>query len=679
MIELADAYTPYERGLSALLDRIGREAPAHAELLAFQQRLAENIRATRRDGDTEQRRADRASVIAGLNALASVELGVDFNTLCGLSAVAPRDRTNRAKMLDKVESFWIKGVLEQSLYQIARLELGLEQAPERIDHPWRTILQEAASKREIPSGTPMMTLFGDLDGKLLILGAPGAGKTTLLLELARDLIARARSDSQHPIPLVFNLSTWASSRKPLKEWLADELNQRYDVPRKLAQEWMQGDAVLPLLDGLDEVAAEQRAACVEAINAYRQERVSVSLAVCSRVEEYAGLAGKLKLQGAVVVQPLTQQTVDGYLRQVGRPLAAVRAALRDDPTLWELLDSPLLLSIVALAYKDRPVAALRAAGTPEKRRQIFDDYIAAMFGRRGNGARYTQQQTTQWLVWLANQMMSHSLTVFYIERIQPDWLSKTQRRQYIVWVRLFSGLNVGLSVGLIGVLIGGLRVGLIGVLIGGLFAGLLLGFGDKLEIIDIYEEVRWSWLRVREHFVSGLVSGLVGGLVGGLVIGVLFGLIFGLATGLLISLLFGLASNTVMTSTSPNEGIHRAARNSVIAGLVGGLTFGFIFGLVFGLVSGLLVGLVSGALFGLGGYSTPSLIVLQHYTLRWLLYRNGSLPFTDLVPFLDYCAERIFLRKVGGGYIFVHRLLMEHFASLYAEQPAEPVVARRKG
>jgi hypothetical protein len=26
--------------------------------------------------------------------------------------------------------------------------------------------------------------------------------------------------------------------------------------------------------------------------------------------------------------------------------------------------------------------------------------------------------------------------------------------------------------------------------------------------------------------------------------------------------------------------------------------------------------------------------------------------------------ERIFLRKVGGGYIFVHRLLMEHFASL---------------
>jgi hypothetical protein len=60
----------------------------------------------------------------------------------------------------------------------------------------------------------------------------------------------------------------------------------------------------------------------------------------------------------------------------------------------------------------------------------------------------------------------------------------------------------------------------------------------------------------------------------------------------------------------------------------------------------------------------------HHYIARWLLYRNGSLPLS-LVPFLDSCAERIFLRKVGGGYIFVHRLLMEHFAALDTSQPPE--------
>jgi hypothetical protein len=37
---------------------------------------------------------------------------------------------------------------------------------------------------------------------------------------------------------------------------------------------------------------------------------------------------------------------------------------------------------------------------------------------------------------------------------------------------------------------------------------------------------------------------------------------------------------------------------------------------------------------------------------------------------LDYAAGRIFLRKVGGGYIFIHRMLMEYFASLESIPPA---------
>jgi hypothetical protein len=30
--------------------------------------------------------------------------------------------------------------------------------------------------------------------------------------------------------------------------------------------------------------------------------------------------------------------------------------------------------------------------------------------------------------------------------------------------------------------------------------------------------------------------------------------------------------------------------------------------------------------------------------------------------FLDYAVERVFLQKVGGGYTYNNRLLMEHFA-----------------
>jgi hypothetical protein len=39
----------------------------------------------------------------------------------------------------------------------------------------------------------------------------------------------------------------------------------------------------------------------------------------------------------------------------------------------------------------------------------------------------------------------------------------------------------------------------------------------------------------------------------------------------------------------------------------------------------------------------------------------------NYVKFLDYAEERIFLRKIGGGYIFIHRLLQDYFAALYKE------------
>jgi len=37
----------------------------------------------------------------------------------------------------------------------------------------------------------------------------------------------------------------------------------------------------------------------------------------------------------------------------------------------------------------------------------------------------------------------------------------------------------------------------------------------------------------------------------------------------------------------------------------------------------------------------------------------------------DPAADRIFLRKVGGGYIFIHRMLMEYFAALETESSAD--------
>ncbi len=160
--------------------------------------------------------------------------------------------------------------------------------------------------RIIASGISVGQVFNEHEA-LLILGAAGTGKTTLLLELARDLLARAECDEGHPIPVIFNLSSWTIRREPFLDWLVSELNQRSDVPKKLARQWLESEQVLPLLDGLDEVAAAYREACVEAINAFRRDHRLLPIVVCSRIADYQALGTKLRLRYAIEVQPFYAQ------------------------------------------------------------------------------------------------------------------------------------------------------------------------------------------------------------------------------------------------------------------------------------------------------------------------------------------------------------------------------------
>jgi hypothetical protein len=265
--------------------------------------------------------------------------------------LSPQEQRNRRAMLAKVKGIWIDGLLEQSLADELRIALDLTTQPDAVNLPLNALVQELNQPTHpLPVGTPIIDLFDQMGGALLILGAPGAGKTTLLLELARDLIARAEQDEGHPIPVVFNLSSWANKGQSLREWLVEELNTKYDVPRKLAQAWMDADIVSPLLDGLDEIATEQRGNCVEAINTYREEHGLVPLAVCSRLADYEALTSRLRLQGAIAIQLLSKQQIDAYLERAGEKLAGVRVALRNDAELGEMLNTPLMLSIVTLAY-----------------------------------------------------------------------------------------------------------------------------------------------------------------------------------------------------------------------------------------------------------------------------------------------------------------------------------------
>ena len=386
---------------------------------------------------------DRASDLGG-RALPTALVLAQYDFLIGLQkAFHSRDRTwisllgaeqksvdrNRDAMMKKVRNIWITGFLERSLFQETRILLGLKERPDAVARPLDLLVRRPdQGERPLPPGKQVVDVFDDMDRALLILGAPGSGKTTLLLELARDLLDRATQDSTHPIPVVFPLSTWAESRRPLAEWLVEELNLRYNVHRKIGQEWVKNDQILPLLDGLDEVKPEHRAACVETINAFRQSHGLLPLVICSRTADYQALTVRLRLQGAIVVQPLSPQQVDSYLTEIGPVGEVVREAIRHDPTLWEKLDTPLMLDIVTVAYTGPSESQSRMMGNLKERRdKLFGAYVDQMF-RRSVSRRYKQGQTLHWLRWLAREMADHGQTVFYLERLQLDWLPR--RRQW---------------------------------------------------------------------------------------------------------------------------------------------------------------------------------------------------------------------------------------------------------
>ena len=531
-------------------------------------------------------------------------------------------QSNRQRFLRKVRAFWITGVFEHSLHGAALLALGLQEQPDAVANPWQLVLQHSTgAPRSLPAGIRITEVYDRAEGELLILGAPGSGKSTLLLELARELLSRAEHDERHPLPAVFNLSSWASQQQPLADWLVEELSSTYQVPRKLGRAWVEADQILPLLDGLDEVAPQDRTTCIEAINTYRQEHGLLPLVVCSRSVDYLAQDARVRLGSAVAVQPLTEQQVNDHLAQVGEPLWALQVALQQDATLRELTSTPLMLSILTLTYHDMALEGLLREGIAPTRQHVFERYVERMLKHRGAVKRYTAEQTTHWLTFLARQLKQHNQTVFYLEHLQPDWLTGAgMHRIYDRWALRFPAILMGMLVTLaINLLLGyyvpsltDLARYLAPIMVLGGFMGWLLGRGSTSQPSheNSRKARRVSWARLVARLRVGLLFGLSFGLVVGLNSGLILGLNAGLSLGLSAGLIFGLSGILLQVALEKST---RAASSFLVPPLSRklwwknllkqvGIRNGILIGLIFGLSLGLVVGLNSGLNFGLNAW-----------------------------------------------------------------------------
>jgi hypothetical protein len=90
---------------------------------------------------------------------------------------------------------------------------------------------------------------------------------------------------------------------------------------------------------------------------------------------------------------------------------------------------------------------------------------------------------------------------------------------------------------------------------------------------------------------------------------------------------------------------------------------------VFGLIFGLIGGVISGS--NRGGSA-----VIKHYALRLILWLDEWTPF-NFIKFLDHSPRLILVKKVGGGYIFIHRMLLDTSQNWTLSLPTVDVNSRR--
>ncbi|GHP00919.1 hypothetical protein KSF_109660 [Reticulibacter mediterranei] len=277
------------------------------------------------------------------------------------------------------------------------------------------------------------------------------------------------------------------------------------------------------------------------------------------------------------------------------------------------------------------------------------------------------------------------------------------RKMEVLFVIVCSGLFVGVMTGLIAVgLFGDGRFGFnVGCLIGFLallnniaINGLRAGFEEgKLRDRTYLKPNHGIWKSMMNSvrlfllsagcvgFYSMLVAILatdmvrtwplwhVATLLGALPAAALTGLLFGSLLGLLIGVYDRWGGSFFSSSIRPQYHLFSI---ELLLGLIIGMLSTFIMelalGMAYGIASEVLVWLMSFLLGGpicgvLLGLVNGGLTCIKHVCLRWVLCLSNDTPW-NYSRFLEDATDHILLRRVGGGYSFIHPLFLDYFAAL---------------
>lgn len=537
-------------------------------------------------------------------------LGNTLNIIFGQknSNQSLNSRTRTQQELLKQVSTEVESRVNSSLHNRVYIVLDMEQNPSHVENPWEADVKIGSKPKIHLQNIEITTVFDqpDIAGRLLILGQPGAGKTTMLLKLAEELIKRANENPTCPIPVLFSLSAWKNDNQGIKDWLVKQLKDKYGVRKDIGKQWIDNQEIIPLLDGLDELATEQQELCVRKINDFLHPVIWRNpLVICSRIKEYQNYATLLELNNSLELCPFTSQKVYQYLQNTGN--LQLWDNISHDDNLRELAKTPFLLNVIVISAKEISQETWQQSQSYNDRLNcLFEAYICRMFKRRYHAKRPKQENTLHWLGWLAYQLYKENKTEFLIENIQPNsLLFANLKRMYFLgvvfftlvvsfllsgffgWISislwagsLFEGLWVGILLGCVGVssALSYLQVVAAYKLIA-LFTKRQIDIDNKR--ITTFESINWSLKQASQ----GIFRGFAYGLCYQTILSLLFGFL-----AVFIILIFGIII-AIFDIAEGSDFIHWGFTELNLLSI-------FFKGVLYGIITGVLnfapIGLISG-------------------------------------------------------------------------------------
>ncbi|WP_461119232.1 NACHT domain-containing protein [Saccharothrix stipae] len=514
--------------------------------------------------------------------------------------------------------------------------------------------------------------------RLVILGEPGAGKTVVALELALGLLSeRDRGDR---VPVILPVASWNPIDETPQTWMERRLIELYPAlgtthaNGTLASHWIWHEMLLPVFDGLDEMAEPARAVALDSLNRWLLR--SEPLVVTCRTDDYHRLlAGDvLPLADATVVElaPLGIDDVLAYLRGATPPPSRAKwDGFATTGPAAEALSTPLMAGLARASYSRTstdPARLSEFTTRADAEEHLLAGYVPALYGDDERALR-----SLRTLAWLLERRGTQQLLWWHIPLV-------THR---VAFLSVVTGLFV--LIGLVNEVFVPFPIMRRYTVVIGLAVGLALIATGRQSSPPSRTRVRLRTMP--DDWSSGMVRSMAIGVAGSLAAGFGFGLVYsyvslvsggvpafaeGLEVGASIALVSVVPMCLAMLLTAPADiagaitprSTLRADRTrtllvSLAAAASVGVLVWFQVAPWVGVFVGPALGVTLWLLSAWGALTVARLALL----LRWPVRLTPR-----VMTFLEDAHRRGVFRQIGTAYHFRHQRLQQHLARTHPHQ-----------